>query len=363
VTSRVQANDSVKNAIVKFVAKEYHASGETPSIGDIVLGVGTNRAKFYQVFPGGIGEVCRLAKVPTPEERIAKVRAAQVSRDLVLEDSGNSQLLNEIRVWTKPQEEQNPKARYENELASHGKFVEDLSYSARMDSDRLFEYIQNRLSKINRSLWYKINLIRSAKRNLQTIVAEAFGDYTYLDFQKRAMDVGDDEESVPTFDEWIDRTLKIWFDGAVFEGEFSDSGPGIKPDECLTCRNTLTFEAFLQDNPTVLCDNCNIYVEFGCPVCERGQMVFSQPDLLRCSSCGYPQKFAKPLWHVINPNYVLWAYARSYKDSRLKNGGIAMVRMLPDGTERVIPETFIPIGQYIYEGKKPFWAQGRSLPP
>jgi len=65
---------------VAFV-RSFHTQHRTvPTINTILQNSKMNRSKFYELFPGKLGEVCRLAGVPVPEDRIQAVRQALESR-------------------------------------------------------------------------------------------------------------------------------------------------------------------------------------------------------------------------------------------------------------------------------------------
>jgi len=356
-----QAADSVKNSIIKYVAAKYATSGKVPSMGKIIREFRVYKVKLYKIFPEGIGEICRLANVPTPEDRVAMVRDAQVSRAIILGDQGKIEHSNELQIRKKAPEEQEPKDRYDNELAAHRKSVQDLSYRARVDNAYVLDYLQNRFHMINPELFQKIELIFSPKRDLGTIVADAFGNYTYLDFQKSAMDRGE-KETEPSFDEWVSQRMTNWFESAVFWGKFKDSNPGSLSGRCPSCGLTLTFMAISSDGYQVCCEACKQFVNYECRICGS-RTKFFPPDLLCCSKCRYPQKFTIPLWHAITKDYLYWAWENGFKDPRLIGWGMAMLKQLPDGTEVVVPGTYVSVGREIFAGRKPWWTRDHSLPP
>jgi len=61
----------IKEATVEFVVNYYDEKGVTPSIRKICDGVpGLSNRKFYEEFEGGITEICKLADVPEPRDRM-----------------------------------------------------------------------------------------------------------------------------------------------------------------------------------------------------------------------------------------------------------------------------------------------------
>jgi AcrR family transcriptional regulator len=74
-----------KNEIVRFVKSYYAQHGVVPSIAVILKQFGLNRADFYRHF-SSLAELCGLAGVPVPEERIESVREALKGRSLQKEE-------------------------------------------------------------------------------------------------------------------------------------------------------------------------------------------------------------------------------------------------------------------------------------
>jgi|SRR5208282_744330 len=77
---RMFSSDSLKNEIANFVASYYAKTGEVPSVRMIVRKFRLNRTAFYKIFPGKLAELCQLASVPAPQERLASVQPALVRR-------------------------------------------------------------------------------------------------------------------------------------------------------------------------------------------------------------------------------------------------------------------------------------------
>lgn len=69
---------SLKEQIIAFMKTSYMKGKVAPSIEKILTEFKTSRYRFYMLFPGKYPEVCKLANVPLPKERVAaaaKVRS------------------------------------------------------------------------------------------------------------------------------------------------------------------------------------------------------------------------------------------------------------------------------------------------
>ena len=60
---------SLRARIVEYVSRRYEEEGRVPSVRQILREFGIYRALFYQMFPEGLEELCRKAKVPFPADR------------------------------------------------------------------------------------------------------------------------------------------------------------------------------------------------------------------------------------------------------------------------------------------------------
>ena len=57
--------ERIRKEVLSFYTQYDRKEGEIPSISIILERVKTNRANLYGVFPGGQGEMCRLAGIPS----------------------------------------------------------------------------------------------------------------------------------------------------------------------------------------------------------------------------------------------------------------------------------------------------------
>lgn len=72
----------VKKSILGFVRSYNEVNGKPPSLKVISQGVeGVSKRRFYALFPGGMGEACRLAGIPVPKDRIKATKKARKSRE------------------------------------------------------------------------------------------------------------------------------------------------------------------------------------------------------------------------------------------------------------------------------------------
>jgi hypothetical protein len=71
--------ENLKQAVIEYIKSHYTQKGSVPALKSIIehfKGDGLNLTRFYRIFPGGMGEVCRLAGVPVPMERIKQTAKA-----------------------------------------------------------------------------------------------------------------------------------------------------------------------------------------------------------------------------------------------------------------------------------------------
>ena len=106
-------DDELKEAIVGYVKRHHRRNERTPSVRTICKHFrkeNLNITRFYKIFPGRFPEVCRLAGVPIPKERIGRTKKAtkilrgkrQAEEDLTeVEDPEIKKNLAEKRRWKK----------------------------------------------------------------------------------------------------------------------------------------------------------------------------------------------------------------------------------------------------------------------
>jgi hypothetical protein len=56
-------------------------TGAAPSIRQVRTGVDMSLRQLYDVFPGGLAEICKEAKIPVPQERVQSMATVQKSRE------------------------------------------------------------------------------------------------------------------------------------------------------------------------------------------------------------------------------------------------------------------------------------------
>ncbi len=74
------SDSAIKTEIVRFVTSFYSEHGNVPSVGSIIKQFNLSRTQFYGLFPAKLSELCRLAGVPIPENRIQAVKQALNTR-------------------------------------------------------------------------------------------------------------------------------------------------------------------------------------------------------------------------------------------------------------------------------------------
>jgi len=69
-----------KTTIIQYYKKYYKLHNEAPSLKKVFEHFKKQKlyyAKFYDIFPGGQAEACKLAEIPIPEERLKQTRKAR----------------------------------------------------------------------------------------------------------------------------------------------------------------------------------------------------------------------------------------------------------------------------------------------
>jgi len=69
-----------KQRCIEFYEEYFRRHGKTPSVDRTIKHFRTNRNEFYRSFLGGVEEVCRLAKIPVPQDRMMAVAAANKAK-------------------------------------------------------------------------------------------------------------------------------------------------------------------------------------------------------------------------------------------------------------------------------------------
>jgi len=88
-------DEEFKEAIIQYVREHYEHYREAPSLGEIIRhfeGEKLSFSRFYKVFPKGMSEVCTLAGVPVPTERMKRtakaIRAGKNGRQVAIMTQG-----------------------------------------------------------------------------------------------------------------------------------------------------------------------------------------------------------------------------------------------------------------------------------
>jgi len=74
------SRESMRDMVIGYVKRSHKRTNRVPSSTDIVRELhdkGLNLALLYDLFPGGMKQICELAKVPIPSERINKTSQAR----------------------------------------------------------------------------------------------------------------------------------------------------------------------------------------------------------------------------------------------------------------------------------------------
>lgn len=69
------SNNKFNDAVIEYFKKYYKQHKKTPPTRQIFKHF--SKAKFYQTFPKGVAEVCKLAGIPVPEERLKRTQKAR----------------------------------------------------------------------------------------------------------------------------------------------------------------------------------------------------------------------------------------------------------------------------------------------
>jgi hypothetical protein len=288
-------DSELKEATIQYVKKCYEQNEKIPSLREISRHFRKeklNFTRFYKVFSGGIPEVCRLAAVPVPMERIVRVeRAMKASRmrgkqerDLSeVEDERVRGVLAKALEWEKRRDK--AKALVEAEKREKEAKVEALKIEGQLDPKKIPEYLEEIQSPLLSDLRHACALKKISLED-GCVKAVEYQGKTFLESRN----------TFANFDEYLDSCLTIWMDSVKLEHGRNRYG---RTTYRCCCECGAEYEYVKDDcNPvpnTFKCpNNCEgtgRIIYYPCPVCkqvygEQKLIYDSERNVLRCSFCG-----------------------------------------------------------------------------
>jgi len=277
----------LRDKIVEYVRESSAKKHVSPSIRDIVRKMHTNNKKIYEIFPGKIKEIYALAGTDIDQDRLDRIRPAQVARS---EESASAKQI----------EIQNPIELAIDTFEKFKKTTDESEERAKLDNADAAIFTKIFLPKVDGNLWWKINVLAGKPRNVESLIKESLGQTTYRELEEECYIR---RTKPPTLRSWISEKLTSWIKERASKGLCVPPLPVIAKDECYYCRSPglgyiYTWNTnFFSSHYRPYCPNCTALMPEGhCPMCLRGEFYFHPPRWNLCSAhCGYQDNYPKPL--------------------------------------------------------------------
>lgn len=333
----------LKEEIVEFVRETYRGRGSVPSIREVLRRFGICRVKFYGLFPNGVSELCHLAGVPVPSERVRVVKRALEARKRSMERLERGEVDVKKRL-------EKVKSEFKRMISEYEDYVELLKYEAIMDFSKIPSYVREVVPKTKPKLWYA--LTRFGENNVDNVILEVMSQKpTYIEYVKSSKIRGGKPLD---FRRYVEEALEEWLQRAIKLKLFSQVKPGLASGKCHICGSALEYRRHERRIPirliiegkgdvlkrgkrgeeySLICPNCKEIRVFYCPICNT-KMQF-KPVALKCPNCGYRLVFENKILPKITVNYAAYCSLFGIQDPRLKGKALVIVRRMPDGSEKI----------------------------
>jgi len=193
--------EDFKGEVIKFV-KEFNASkGRVPFISEILHGFKINRVKLYKYFPGKMAEICRLAGVSVPEDRLRRVRSAlnaqAKKRNVEQLESGKGV---EDKIFRE----------FDASIKDYKTKIRILEAEAIADPSKTPEYIREVIPRLDPDLWKSLKRTCKVFRiDLDELIIKLVSEIPYAEYVKTSIIRG---EGSPNFKKYIQYLLNKWFE-------------------------------------------------------------------------------------------------------------------------------------------------------
>jgi hypothetical protein len=304
-----------RNKVVDFVKNYYVDNGRIPYISQILREVKINRIGLYKLFPGKLSEICSLAGVPVPINRIRRVEHALKGR--------KKSIKRRVLI--------DPKSRHDVIIADFKSKLKSVEYDAMINPRKIPKYVKLVVPMLSPQLWDKLLLLKIDDSK----IGKAFSQrISFIELEKKAIVRN---KKSPKFKEYVLDTLEKWLQYQIENKYCSNVDPSVVSTTCDKCGAYLVygrddvFSKSFREFKTVIgktknrliCPSCKDKPTFNCPICD-GEMGF-KPSILECERCGYRQKFRTKIEKEITLNYAIMCYLQKIDDTRLKGGRLVFI--------------------------------------
>ena len=242
-----------------------------PSVGDIRRKFKINRTRYYRLFPGGKMQMYSLAGHRNP-----------------VDDSAGPDLLA-ARTVQVPSEPVTAKEKYEALKAKVEEELVDLSYQARISSDKMWVFASKALPFAYPELWKKVLLLSPEGPEIAIKEAIELAGWHYT-----ALVLGDIARGVKREDSYT--TLLSWLVGITekwINSKISQRKVGLIPmnisNKCPGCGEGVQVKA----DHKLECTGCGSLLNWMCPICD--QIVSKARNFKNFSCPNCRTKFEDPL--------------------------------------------------------------------
>jgi DNA-directed RNA polymerase subunit RPC12/RpoP len=303
----------MERRVAEYVRRVYGEEGRVPSVREILGVFGLCRASFYGMFRGGLREVCVLAGVPVPVDRLRRMRRVSSFRR---EDFG-------VRL-------RGARDRWEAFVKGYRMRVEALELEARLDPAKAPAYAREVMPRLDPDLWRKLTLI--AGDGVDEVVVEALSMLKpYKEVVKDVVVKGG--KRIPSFRDHLCDALRFWLRRAIRNKLPAKSEPRVVYGRCGKCGEAIEYGREEGRN-ILVCPKCRVRLYYYCPICGS-EMLFEPPIRLECPNCGYREVVSEEILPQITVDYACYCAYWGINDPRLKGKRLVIVRKKPDGSEEI----------------------------
>jgi len=261
------AEGELREAVIRYVKKCYKANKKVPSIRKTCKHFkkeNLSRRYFYRIFPRGIREVCKLAAVPVPKERVkrtekatkASKRRIQVEKDLSeVKDERVKRDLAEALEWERRGDK--ARARLKAKEMKRKAKLEALKSEAELDPKKIPTYIEAldepHLNQVLGDMRKACKLEKISLKVGCVKAVEAYGSRGRAEKE--------------TFEGYVGRCLDLWAEWVRWEAARVKYGKVTFDCLCLKCHVKYAYMKYSLNR--FRCPDCWTEVYFPCPVCKE----------------------------------------------------------------------------------------------
>ncbi len=252
-----------KNSLIEWARKEFKHN-RVPSLGRAIKKFKwLNKTKFYKLFPRGIAELWREAgyrkKGDTPTT-FTTSKAVQTEP---------------IHV--------SAKETYEESIRLSQEALEELSYEARVDPEKAWEFAKKVLPLVDEDLWIRFNRMSNGNPQRAFRHALALAGGTYRDkIMREAARGKSPDDSDEQFLTWNQELLRNWLQIMISRKRARSLPPQIVSGNCRTCKSN----AYLTTKGSIKCGTCGDIPSWACGMCGSERTIPDDIYQISCQDCG-----------------------------------------------------------------------------